>query len=242
MPVQVYGYPCDVDAIDVIAKQNDLKVVYDAAHAFGVECHCGSILNHGDLSVLSFHATKVFNTFEGGAIVSPSSEIKSTIDKLKNFGFENEISVSQMGINGKMDEMRAAFGLLQLQYIDRQIEKRKAIDALYRKELEKTPGIRCHAPSEPKKRNYSYFPIFVDEKYFLTCEQLHEKLKTNGIYSRRYFYPLITDFDVFKENGTGFKNAFQSARHAAQQVLCLPIYPELSRPETKKIIDIIKST
>lgn len=242
MPVHVYGYPCDVDTIDAIAKQNNLKVVYDAAHAFGVECHCGSILNHGDLSVLSFHATKVFNTFEGGAIVSPNYEIKSSIDKLRNFGFENEVSVTQMGINGKMDEMRAAFGLLQLQHIDKQIEKRKEIDVFYRKELEKTPGIKCHAPPEPQKRNYSYFPIFVKDNYFLTRDQLHEKLKTNGIYSRRYFYPLITDFEVFKKRGADVKDAVQAAKHASQEVLCLPIYPELSVPETSKIIEIIKGT
>ena len=228
MPVHVYGYPCDVDAIDAIAKRQNLKVIYDAAHAFGVQCHCGSVLSHGDLSVLSFHATKVFNTFEGGAIVSPDAETKHYIDHLKNFGFENEVSVIQTGINGKMNEFSAALGLLQLQQIDEHIEKRKAIDAAYREGLKEVPGIRCHAPPAPEKSNYSYFPIFVEDDFSLTRDQLYEELKANGINGRRYFYPLITEFKMYKESGLQPCDRLLAAKIAAKQVICLPIYPDLS--------------
>ena len=239
MPVHVYGYPCDADAIDAIAKRHNLRVIYDAAHAFGVQCHCGSVLNHGDLSVLSFHATKVFNTFEGGAIVSPNAETKGYIDKLKNFGFENEVSVTQTGINGKMHEFSAALGLLQLQQIDEQIEKRKAIDAAYREGLEDIPGIRCHAPPAPQKSNYSYFPIFVEGDYQLTRDQLYEKLKSNGINGRRYFYPLITEFEIYKENVVQTNDGLSSAKRVAEQVICLPIYAEFSHQDVGRIIGLI---
>lgn len=241
MPVHVYGHPCDVDAIEAIAKQHDLKVIYDAAHAFGVQCHCGSILNHGDLSVLSFHATKVFNTFEGGAIVSPNAETKGYIEKLKNFGFENEVSVTQTGINGKMNEFSAALGLLQLQQIDEQIEKRKAIDAAYRQGLKGSPGIRCHAPPAPQKSNYSYFPIFVEDDFPLTRDQLYKKLKASGINGRRYFYPLITEFAMYKENALKTHEGLPSAKRAAEQVLCLPIYANLAKEQIKQIVDAVKS-
>ena len=240
MPVHVYGHPCDVDAIDIIAKRHNLKVIYDAAHAFGVRCHCGSVLNHGDLSVLSFHATKVFNTFEGGAIVSPDAETKGYIDQLKNFGFENEVSVTQTGINGKMSEFSAALGLLQLQQIDEQIEKRKAIDAAYREGLKDIPGIRCHAPPAPHKSNYSYFPIFVEDDYPLTRDELYEKLKANGINGRRYFYPLITEFAMYKENDLQINDGLPSAKCAASQVICLPIYTDLAVEDACKVIDLIE--
>jgi len=240
MPVHVYGHPCDVDAINDIAKRYNLKVIYDAAHAFGVQCHCGSVLNHGDLSVLSFHATKVFNTFEGGAIVSPNAEIKHYIDKLKNFGFENEVSITYCGLNGKMNEFSAVVGLLQLQHIDEQLEKRKAIDEAYREGLKEVLGIRCHAPPTPEKSNYSYFPIFVEEDYPLTRDQLYEKLKTIGINGRRYFYPLITDFAIYKENGLQANEGFPIASHAAEQVICLPIYSEFLNQNVRRIIEIIE--
>ena len=239
MPVHVYGHPCEVDAIDGIAKRHNLKVIYDAAHAFGVQCHCGSVLNHGDLSVLSFHATKVFNTFEGGAIVSPDAETKRYIDQLKNFGFENEVSVTQTGINGKMNEFCAALGLLQLQQIDERIEKRKAIYAEYREGLKGIPGIRCHAPSAPQKSNYSYFPIFVEDDYPLTRDQLYEKLKANGINGRRYFYPLITEFSMYKESGLQTHEELLSAKRAAEQVICLPIYPDMAVNKLVGIINLI---
>ena len=240
LPVHVYGYPCDVDAIDSIAMKHNLKVIYDAAHAFGVQCHCGSVLNHGDLSVLSFHATKVFNTFEGGAIVSPSAEAKRHIDQLKNFGFESEVSVTQTGINGKLNEFSAAVGLLQLQQIDEQIEKRKAIDATYRKGLRDIPGIRCHLPSAPQKINYSYFPIFVEDDYPLTRDHLYEKLKANGINGRRYFYPLITEFAMYKDNVLQPHYGLPSAKRVAKQVICLPIYENLRINIIEQIKTILK--
>ena len=240
MPVHVYGYPCDVDAIDAIAKKHNLNVIYDAAHAFGVQCHCGSVLNYGDLSVLSFHATKVFSTFEGGAIVSPDAETKHYIDQLKNFGFENEISVTQTGINGKMNEFSAALGLLQLQQIDEQIERRKAIDTVYREMLKYIPGIRCHEPPAPQISNYSYFPIFVEDHYTLRRDELYEKLKANGINARRYFYPLITEFAMYKNVSLADERSPPIAKKAAAQVICLPIYAELSYREVSMIAQILK--
>ena len=241
MPVHVYGHPCDVDAIDASARRHNLRVIYDAAHAFGVQCHCGSVLNHGDLSVLSFHATKVFNTFEGGAIVSPNAETKRYIDQLKNFGFENEVSVTQTGINGKMNEFSAALGLLQLQQIDEQIEKRKAIDAAYREGLKDTPGIRCHAPPPPQKSNYSYFPIFVEDEYPLTRDQLYENLKANGIYGRRYFYPLITEFAMYKDDDRQTNDRLSYAKCATGRVICLPIYADLPKEKIEQIVGAVRA-
>jgi dTDP-4-amino-4,6-dideoxygalactose transaminase len=241
MPVHVYGHPCDVDAIEAIARRHNLKVIYDAAHAFGVQCHCGSVLSHGNLSVLSFHATKVFNTFEGGAIVSPDAETKHYVDQLKNFGFENEVSVTRAGINGKMNEFSAALGLLQLQQIDEQIEKRKAIDTDYRERLKDIPGIRCHAPGEPKRGNYSYFPIFVEDEYQLTRDQLYEKLKVNGINGRRYFYPLITDFAMYQNTRPQTTQELTSAKRASEKVICLPIYADLTEEDIQRIVGVINS-
>lgn len=240
MPVHVYGHPCDVEEIDVISKRHNLKVIYDAAHAFGVQCHCGSVLNHGDLSALSFHATKVFNTFEGGAIVSPNIETKRYIDQLKNFGFENEVGVTQIGINGKMNEFSAALGLLQLQHIDEQIEKRKAIDAAYREGLKEIPGIRCHAPPAPQKSNYSYFPIFVEEDYPFTRDQIYEKLKAKGINGRRYFYPHIPNFSIYRHPKTSAFTEFKVAKKISEQVICLPIYAGLTLSDVGRIVDLIK--
>ncbi len=240
MPVHVYGHPCDVNAIDAIAKQHNLKVIYDAAHAFGVQCHCGSVLNHGDLSVLSFHATKVFNTFEGGAIVSPNAETKRYIDQLKNFGFENEISVTQTGINGKMNEFSAALGLLQLQQIDEQIKKRKAIDVAYRNGLRDIPGIRCHEPPASRKSNYSYFPILVEDEYPNTRDQLYEKLKANGINGRRYFYPLITEYFVYRKKLRPVEKDLRIANSIAQKVICLPLHDGLTKKDIQRVIELIR--
>lgn len=240
MPVHVYGHPCDVDGIDGIAKRHNLKVVYDAAHAFGVQCHCGNVLNHGDLSVISFHATKVFNTFEGGAVVSNDIVTKNRIDQLKNFGFMAETKVTQTGINGKMNEFSAALGLLQLQQIDEQIEKRKVIDAAYREELKKIPGIRCCAPPSAQRTNYSYFPIFVEADYPLSRDELFEKLKANGINGRRYFYPLITEFAMYRELPSAGRNNFPVAAEIADRVLCLPIYPDLTHEQVAMIARQIK--
>ena len=241
MPVHVYGHPCDVDAIDAIAKKHNLKVIYDAAHAFNVQCHCGSVLNHGDLSVLSFHATKVFNTFEGGACVSPDADTKRYIDKLKNFGFSSETEVVEPGINGKMNEFNAAVGLLQLKYIDKSIEKRHSLDSCYRNGLKDIRGIRCHIQPEVGRGNYSYFPIFVEDDYPLTRDQLYEKLKASGIYCRRYFYPLITDFPMYAGTSSILSDNLPVAKNVANRVLCLPIYPDLTIFEQCKVIKVIES-
>lgn len=237
LPVHCYGTPCDVEAIEDIAKKYDLKVIYDAAHAFGVECHCGSILNHGDLSVLSFHATKVFNTLEGGAIVCQDPETKRCIDQLKNFGFTSETTVAQHGINGKMNEMNAAVGLLQLRHVDDAIKRRRAIDDAYRESLKDIPGIRCHNPPPSIRSNYSYFPVFVEDGYPLTRDELYDRLKVKGINGRRYFYPLITEFPMYRNfEGTATDN-LTIAKNASRRVICLPIHSEIE----KKDIDSINS-
>ena len=239
MPVHCYGHPCDVEAIQKIADNYNLKVIYDAAHAFGVQDEEGSILRHGDLSVLSFHATKVFNTFEGGAIVCPDAETKIRIDQLKNFGHVGEVTVVEAGINGKMCEFNAALGLLQLKHIDQAIAKRKVIDVAYRKLLGKVKGIRCLQDSGEKVSNYSYFPILVQADYSLSRDQLYEKLKDNGIHPRRYFYPLISDFPMYRGLPSSHSENLPVATAAAQQVLCLPIYPDLDMSIVDEITCII---
>jgi dTDP-4-amino-4,6-dideoxygalactose transaminase len=239
MPVHCYGHPCDVDAIQKIADNYNLKVIYDSAHAFGVQCHCGSVLKHGDLSVLSFHATKVFNTFEGGAIVCQDAKTKVRIDQLKNFGQVDEVTVVAPGINGKMSEVNAAFGLLQLKYIDGAIAKRKEIDCFYRKLLAGVKGIKCLSDAAEIRSNYAYFPILVQADYHISREDLYQKLKENGIHTRRYFYPLISDFPMYRGLPSAHKGNLPAATMAAQQVLCLPIYPTLENAIVEKISQII---
>lgn len=239
MPVHCYGNPCDVVAIQAIADKYKLKVIYDAAHAFAVEDSGGSILRYGDLSVLSFHATKVFNTFEGGAIVCHNEKMKQHIDQLKNFGFLNESVVVQPGINGKMSEINAAFGLLQLNHIDETLMQRKAIDEYYRNELTAITGIQCLQISNQCKPNYSYFPILVEKSYPLGRDELYEHLKLNGIHSRRYFSPLISDFQAYNKLSSSSVN-LEIAPDVASRVLCLPIYPALGHDDVKKICYIIE--
>lgn len=239
MPVHCYGHPCDVDAIQKIADNYNLKVIYDAAHAFGVECHCGSVLNHGDLSVLSFHATKVFNTFEGGAIISPDEKTKIRIDQLKNFGHVGETNVVAPGINGKMSEINAAFGLLQLKHIDQALAKRKAIDATYREKLKNIKGIECLNASGETVANYSYFPIVVEGDYPISRDDLNERLKAIGIHPRRYFYPLITEFPMYRGLPSANRDNLQVASAASKKILCLPIYPNLSLDIVEKISTFI---
>jgi dTDP-4-amino-4,6-dideoxygalactose transaminase len=238
--VHCYGTPCDVDRIQDIASRYNLRVIYDAAHAFGVRCHCGSVLKHGDLSVLSFHATKVLNTFEGGAIVSRSAEMKRRIDQLKNFGFTDEVTVTSPGINGKMNELQAAIGLLQLGEFSKILEKRKTIDEMYRRGLEGIAGIRCLAQEPSHSLNYSYFPIFIGEKYPITRDQVYEIFKDFGIHCRRYFYPLITDFPMYRNTLASDRNNLLVANRIAQQVLCLPIFPDLSECTVEQIIEVLK--
>ena len=239
MPVHVYGHPCDVEAIQKIADRHKLKVIYDAAHAFGVQELDGSILNHGDLSVLSFHATKVFNTFEGGAIVCPDIQTKEHIDQLKNFGFVNEVTVVASGINGKMSEINAAFGLLQLKHIGQALSLRKAIDARYRQRLNGVDGLRCLNDAGEKIANYSYFPILIEPEYPLSRDELYYKLQKNNIHTRRYFYPLISEFSMYKNFPSAQRNNIPVAVRMADRVLCLPIYPGLQLSDQQRIIDLI---
>lgn len=227
LPVHCYGHPCDVEAIGRIADTYNLKVIYDAAHAFGVQAADGSILRHGDLSVLSFHATKVFNTFEGGAIVCPDAKTKTRIEHLKNFGHVGEVTVVAAGINGKMSEFNAALGLLQLKYVDEAIARRQAIDAAYRARLAAVPGIRCLEGSGETVANYAYFPILVGPQHSRTRDELYWGLKQRGIHPRRYFYPLISEFPMYRGLPSAQPDRLPVATRAAAQVLCLPIYPDL---------------
>ena len=239
MPVHVYGNACAVDEIQEIADRYGLKVIYDAAHAFAVESNGGSLLRYGDLSVLSFHATKVFNTFEGGAIISPDAATKQRIDFLKNFGFADELTVVAPGINGKMNEIQAAFGLLQLKYVDAAIARRKCIDERYRKLLASVGGIRCLPLVAADRHNYSYFPILVEPDYRYSRDGLYDILKRNAIFSRRYFYPLISEFPMYRGFLSAAPGNLPVATQISQKILCLPIYPDLLDDEVEKICDLI---
>ncbi len=242
MPVHCYGYPCDVVAIENLSKKYGLKVIYDAAHAFGVRLGSGeSILNYGDLSVLSFHATKVFNTFEGGAIISPDLKTKTRIDQLKNFGFTDETTVIEAGINGKMSEVNAAFGLLQLKYINEAIGLRKNINDTYRQSLSSVKGIECINVPADIVENYSYFPVLVTPEFPMSRDALYDKLKLHGVFSRRYFYPLISSFPMYKNLSSSDSNNLPVATDAANKILCLPIYPALTPEQQGVVIDAIKS-
>ena len=239
MPVHCYGHPCDVKGIQKIADNYGLKVIYDAAHAFGVQCPDGSILNHGDLSVLSFHATKVFNTFEGGAIVCHDAKTKQRIDHLKNFGFVDEVTVVAAGINGKMSEVNAAFGLLQLKSIHQALKSRKIVDARYRALLTEVRGIRCLSESGEKTANYAYFPILVESEYPLSRNDLYQKLRDKGVYARRYFYPLVSNFPMYRGMQSAVHDNLPVANKVAEQVICLPIYPDLSNEQIEFISRLV---
>lgn len=242
LPVHVYGRPCDVKAIQRIADAHGLKVIYDAAHAFAVCDSGGSVTRYGDLSVLSFHATKVFTTLEGGAIVCPDAETKRHIDLLKNFGFADEVTVLTAGINGKMNEVQAAFGLLQLRHIDAAIRRRREIDAFYRRVLEGTPDIVCPSLLPDIIWNYAYFPILIQPDYPLSRDQLYYRLRECGIYTRRYFYPLISEFPMYRSLSSAAPARLPVAHNVAERVLCLPIYPTLGAEEMNEIIEIIDRT
>ena len=240
MPVHCYGYPCDVEAIQRIADIYNLRVIYDAAHAFGVQHRGESLLKHGDLSVLSFHATKVFNTFEGGAIVCPDAKTKQRIDHLKNFGFVDEVTVVAPGINGKMSELNAAFGVLQLQHIEYALTRRREIDAQYRQGLAGIQGIHCLGTNVVESTNHSYFPVMVRPDYPLSRDAIYDKLKAQGIFARRYFYPLISDFPMYRGLPSAHPDNLPVARKAAAQVLCLPIYPNLTNDDVNRVVDMIR--
>ena len=241
MPVHCYGCPCDVDAIQAIADNYNLRVIYDAAHAFGVSLHSGSLLNHGDLSVLSFHATKVFTTFEGGAIVCPDAKTKQRIDHLKNFGFVNEVAVVAPGINGKMSEWNAALGLLQLKYVGQAIARRKEVDGLYRERLRDVRGITFPPHAEGYDTNYSYFPILVEGDYPVSRDTLYGILKRSNIHPRRYFYPLISDFPMYRGLPSAQSQNLPVATRIANGILCLPIYPAMSIDDVDRITTVIAS-
>jgi len=239
MPVHCYGNPCEVEQIQHIADTYGLRVIYDAAHAFGVDYKGQSLLLHGDLPVLSFHATKVFTTFEGGAIVCHDAKTKKRIDYFKNFGFADEVTVVAPGINGKMNEMQAAFGLLLLKHIDNTIKCRKHIDYGYREGLHIIQGIRYFEYHKDSIPNYTYFPVFIGKEYPLSRDELYQKLKDKGIHARRYFYPLISEFPMYRCLSSSQHDNLPIAHSVADSVLCLPIYPDLLFEKYEQIIDII---
>lgn len=239
LAVHCYGQPCVVERIEEIANEYGLHVIYDAAHAFGVNYKGGSLLNHGNLSVLSFHATKVFSTAEGGAIICNDIETKQRIDRLKNFGFVDEVTVATVGINGKMSEINAAFGLLHLKYVDQAIGRRRNIDEFYRRSLAGLPGIGCPQGAQDATQNYSYFPILVDREYPLTRDELYQKLKNHGIHARRYFYPLISNMPMYCELLSSSRTNLPNVNRLAEQVLCLPIYPDLSDEQVGFVVSLI---
>lgn len=241
MPVHVYGKPCDTKAIQDIADKYGLKIIYDAAHAFGVEVNGESVLNAGDMSTLSFHATKVYNTIEGGAMVMHDAKTKQRIDYLKNFGFAGETEVVGPGINSKMDEMRSAYGLLNLKQVDAAIEARHQVAIKYREALKDVEGIEYWEDLPGVKHNYSYFPIFVHEKeYGMTRDELYFKMKEQGILGRRYFYPLISEFSTYRGLESSRPDNLPVAHKMANSVICLPMHHVLSDSDIERIINCIK--
>jgi len=240
LPVHCYGIPCKTDKIQEIADIYGLRVIYDAAHAFGVKKNGISLLNHGDLSVLSFHATKVFNTFEGGAIICHDLKTKQRIDYLKNFGFAGETKVVAPGINAKMSEVSAAFGLLQLKHIDKALLARSEIYQRYIDELPIDIGLSYYKFSDDYEWNYAYFPVLVEDAFSLTRDELYELLKQEGIYARRYFYPLISSFSMYRHFSSAAVAALPVANIVAEKILCLPIFPDLTKEQQRKIIQLIQ--
>lgn len=240
MPVHVYGNPCDTGRIKEIADKYGLKVIYDAAHAFGVEVNGESILTAGDMSTLSFHATKVYNTVEGGALIMHDEATKKRIDYLKNFGFAGETTVVAPGINSKMDEIRAGYGLLNLKQVDAAIEARHQVAIKYRKALQNVKGIRFMKDIPHVRHNYAYFPIFIDaEEYGMTRDELYFKMKEQNVLGRRYFYPLISEFSTYRGLESAGMENLAVAKKMAEQVICLPIHHGLQTEEINRIIDII---
>ena len=237
--VHCYGNTCDTDAIQAIARKYSLSVIYDACHSFGVCDSGGSVLRYGDLSVVSLHATKVFNTFEGGLVVSTSADQKALIDNLKNFGFIHEALVENIGINGKFSELNAAVGLPQLDYVNEVIEMRGQREQLYREMLSDIDGISLFNPVRQTVRNYSYFPIFIGGKYKLSRDELYSELQSEGIFPRRYFYPLISEFPPYSDLQSSASENLPVATAISRQVLCLPLHPLLTDDEVRKVCNLI---
>ena len=252
MPVHVYGTPCDTERIDAIAKAHNLKVIYDAAHAFKTTSKGSSVLLAGDISTLSFHATKTYNTVEGGALICHSAEMKQQIDYLKNFGFEDETVVVGPGINSKMDEIRAAYGLLNLKHVDSAIAARKRVAEQYVEALKDVEGITLYQPIVDSfnfkhstlniQLNYSYFPIFVDAAtYGMTRDELYEKMRANNVLGRRYFYPLISTFSPYNMYPSAAKENLPNAHKMADTVICLPMHHALSEEDVKRVVECIRN-
>lgn len=240
MPVHVYGTPCNMKRIQEIADIYGLKIIYDAAHAFGVKKDGESVLKAGDMSTLSFHATKVYNTIEGGALICHDEASKKRIDYLKNFGFADETTVVAPGINSKMDELRSAYGLLNLKQVDSAIENRRKVANMYREALKEIPGIRCLQDIEGVRHNYAYFPIFINKEYGISRDELYAKLKDHNILGRRYFYPLISTFSAYKGMESANPKNLPVAHKLADQVLCLPMFADLDDESVSRVIDIIR--
>ena len=241
MPVHVYGKPCDTVRIQEIADKYGLKVIYDAAHAFGVEVNGKSVLEAGDMSTLSFHATKVFNTVEGGALICHDEKTKQRIDYLKNFGFAGETTIVAPGINGKMDEVRSAFGLLNLKQVDGAIEARRKVAIRYREALRNVPGISFMEDMPGVRHNYSYFPVFVDaEKYGMTRDELYFKMQKSGVFGRRYFYPLISEFSTYRGLESAKPENLPVAHQVAESVICLPMHNSLTQEDVEHAIKMLK--
>lgn len=238
MPVHCFGHPCDVEAINAIAERHNLQVIYDAAHAFGVKYKQNSILNHGDLSTLSFHATKVFNTFEGGAIVSKDLRMKRTIDRLRNFGFDGDSMSASASINGKMNEVQAAFGLLQLRHVENSIAHRGWISAQYREGLSRVEGVTPFSPLPDTCTNNAYFPVLVDDRYPLGRDGLFRRLINENIFARRYFHPLICDMPGYRHLPSA-QTPLPNARAIGERILCLPLHAGISKETADRIVRIV---
>lgn len=241
MPVHVYGRPADIDGLQRIADTYGLRLIYDAAHAFGASYKARSLADYGDLAILSFHATKVFNTFEGGAIISRDAQTKQRIDYLKNFGFADETTVVASGINGKMSEFNAALGLLQLKHVDDSIRRRGEVAARYDAAFADVPGIRLPGTITDYVPNYSYYPIFVERDYPISRDALYTRMRERCIYGRRYFYPLISNFPMYRGRPSAAKAGLPVAHRIADAVICLPIYPELGVADQQRVIDCVRS-
>lgn len=240
MPVHVYGKPCDTVRIQAIADKYGLKVIYDAAHAFGVDVNGQSILNAGDMSTLSFHATKIYNTIEGGALICHDKKMKERIDYLKNFGFAGETTIVAPGINGKMDEIRSAYGLINLKQVDAAIESRRQVALQYRNVLQQVKGIYFMEDMLGVRHNYSYFPIFVNsQEYGMTRDELYFKMKENGVLGRRYFYPLISEFSTYRGLESARPENLPVAHRIADSVICLPMHHDIQKYEIERILSLI---
>ena len=240
MPVHCYGKPVKMKRIQEIADKYGLKVIYDAAHAFGVEMNGESVLNAGDMSTLSFHATKVYNTLEGGALVMHDEQTKKRIDYLKNFGFANEVEVVAPGINSKVDEVRCAYGLLNLKQVDQAIANRQKVAKKYREALRKVPGVRFFDDMPGVRHNYSYFPIFINaEEFGMTRDELYFKMREQGVLGRRYFYPLISTFSTYRSLPSATPDNLPVATKIANEVICLPMHHELNDEDINRVLELI---